>query len=97
MSACRVKKTTDKFLSTLLKYDQQNLSKLLIESNCLDMKNTNILRAEFYCVVDSLYEDYDNNDYLNKIPKELFFIPCEDLGTQMFLKRVSNRRISSNY
>ncbi len=87
----RVKKDLlSNFLSTLLNYDQQNISKLLIESNCLDIKNTNILRAEFYCVVDSLYENYDDNNYLNKIPKELFFIPCEDSGTY----RCSSRELA---
>ncbi len=78
----RVKKELlENFLSTLLNYDHQNISKLVIESNCLDIENTNILRAEFYCFIDSLYENYEINDYLNKIPKELFFIPCEDSGT----------------
>ncbi len=84
----RVKKELlENFLATLLNYDKKNISKFVIESNCIDIKNTNVLRKELYCLIDFLYGNNEINNSLNSIPKELFFIPCEDSGTYQCSRR----------
>ena len=42
------------------------------ESGCFDDSNLNILRGETYCFLDYIYDNIINN----KIPKNLFYVPC---------------------
>ena len=62
----RVKKELlENFLATLLNYDKKNISKFVIESNCIDIKNTNIshnllsfislLNSEILVIIQSIY------------------------------------------
>ena len=39
----------------------------------------NILRGEFYCFVEYLYDENSNFDDSKKIPKELLYVPCVEL------------------
>ena len=67
------------FLSAVFQIDNLTLNNLISSSGCIDEKNLNILRGEFYCFLDKIYEDnlYQELDTVN-IPLGFFFVPCTD-------------------
>ncbi len=67
------------FISAIFQSDTTTINSLISYSGCFDEKNSNILRGEFYCFLDKLYNDdlYQQLDTVN-IPLGFFFVPCTD-------------------
>ena len=58
--------------------ENTTLNNLVLNSNCLDSQNSNILRGEFYCFVQYLYGDVSISSKIQKIPQNYFFVPCTE-------------------
>ena len=67
------------FISALYQIENIEISELLNQSNCIDDNNLNILRGEFYCFIDYLYDENSSFSNSKKIPKELLQVPCVEL------------------
>ena len=66
------------FLSAVFQIDNTTVSDKVLNSNCFDEKNSNILRGEFYCFLEEFYENNINQLQLENIPYNFFFVPCTD-------------------
>ena len=67
------------FLSAVFQIDNLTLNNLILSSGCIDEKNSNILRGEFYCFLDTIYEDNSHQELdTANIPLGFFFVPCTD-------------------
>jgi len=66
------------FLSAIFQIDNSTTSNLISNSECFDVQNSNILRGEFYCFLDKLYEDNSYQFETDNIPKGFLFVPCTD-------------------
>ena len=64
------------FLSAVFLIENTNINDLILKSNCLDFKNSNILRGEFYCFIEYLYNDGLISSKIENIPQKYFFVPC---------------------
>ena len=64
------------FLSAIFQIDNSTINNLVSNSECFNKNNSNILRGEFYCFLDELYENNSNSEQLQDIPNDLLFVPC---------------------
>ena len=66
------------FLSAVFLLENTALNNLVLNSDCLDSQNSNILRGEFYCFIQYLYGDISISSKIQKIPQNYFFVPCTE-------------------
>ena len=66
------------FLSAIFQINNTKISNFISNSGCFNEENSNILRGEFYCVIDKLYKDNLYQIQTENIPKNFFFVQCTD-------------------
>ena len=69
------------FISAIYQIENTSISNFAVNSTCFNQNNTNILRGEFYCFIDELYDDDIFKLNLENINKNFLFVPCTDVET----------------
>ena len=66
------------FLSAVFQIENTILGDRVSKSDCFSETNSNVLRGEFYCFLEELYESNNNQPKVKNIPYSLFYVPCTD-------------------
>ena len=66
------------FLSAIFQIDNPTITNLVSNTGCINENHPNVLRGEFYCFLDELYENNINPQQLERIPQGFLFVPCTD-------------------
>ena len=66
------------FLSAVLQIENTTIGDRVSKSDCFSEKNSNVLRGEFYCFLQELYESNIKQLQEKNIPYGLFYVPCTD-------------------
>ena len=66
------------FLSAVFQIENTTIGDRVSKSDCFSENNSNVLRGEFYCFLEELYESNIKQLQENNIPYGLFYVPCTD-------------------
>ena len=66
------------FISAIYQIENTSISNYALNSTCFNQNNANILRGEFYCFIDQLYDSNIFKLDVENISKNFLYVPCTD-------------------
>ena len=67
------------FFSAIFQISNLEIQNHMSTSNCFDKSNLNILRGEYFCFLNYIYNPIQNIDQVDDIPNNYMSVPCTDV------------------